>query len=438
MELANQIFYLTIALLTLGLIFPAYVNLDSSNGVNNDTHYWLYTVIAQFLSSAFFVTYPIIGNAALVIGSACQYAVDVFLVLFFISLRREVNKKAAIAMIVSISIVPITQQFEYIPRTLAQGFMMLVLSAWQIYELNKVRHRDRSIYIVFIMGAIILQMLIAGVRIDHTLQYIGPIDALPIPHNRFDEPEHELVIRLGIVALYVLIIVSIGNYHFDKLWHINKRLADEREQQMLSTLNALATARDNETGKHTLRTQHFVKLLAEDLKLHNQFTGVINDAYIETLYLAAPLHDIGKVGIPDHILLKDGRHTPEESEIMRNHAALGVGILNAAESSNKNDVINMAIVIAGSHHERWDGSGYPCGLAGDQIPLAGRIMAIADVYDALTTRRNYKNSWSHKDAVAEIVNNKGIHFEPILIDSFERIHEKFEVVAHTLRDNHAI
>lgn len=434
MELANQVFYLTIALITLGLIFPAYINLNASNGINDDTHYWFYTVIAQFIAAISLSTYPIIGKAGLIIGSTCQYAVDVLLVLFFMSLRKTIHKSTAILLILTIAIAPLFQSLDYAHRTMALVFMMLVLSLWQLYELDAARKRDNSIYLVFLMLVITVQMALGLLRLDHAYQYLLPVEGVPIPNNRFDEPEHELLIRLGIVALYVLIIIGIGNYHFDKLWHHSQRLVTQRENQMLNALNALATARDNETGRHTLRTQHFAGALAKDLKRHGQFPEVLTDKFIDTLFLAAPLHDIGKVGIPDNILLKDGRHTPEESTIMQTHTSLGVGILNAAKIEHEDDVINKAIIIAGTHHERWDGSGYPTGLIGEEIPLAGRIMAIADVYDALTTRRHYKNSWSHKDATEEIIRNKGTHFDPVIVESFERIHEEFELVAERLRD----
>lgn len=434
MELANQIFYLTIALITFGLIFPAYANLNSSDGSNNDTHYWFYAVVAQFVSASALTAFPLIGAAGLVIGTTSQYAVDVFLVMFFMSLWKTVPKNTAIALLLSIATIPFLQLLGYVYCTVAQVAIMIFLSLWQLYELNAVRKRDASIYIVFLMLVIALQITIAGLRIDHVLQYLDPSEVITTPHNRFDEPEHELVIRLGIVALYVLIIISIGNYHFDKLWHISQAVATERAHQIIDTMNALATARDNETGKHTLRTQHYARILADSLKREGLFSDVLTDKYIETLFEAAPLHDIGKVGIPDHILLKNGRLTPEETAVMQTHSTLGVGILSAAKTEHENAVIDLAISIAGTHHERWDGSGYPNGLSGKEIPLAGRIMAVADVYDALTTRRNYKDSWSHNDATKEIIKHKGVLFDPEVVEAFERAQQQFVQISGTLRD----
>jgi len=203
----------------------------------------------------------------------------------------------------------------------------------------------------------------------------------------------------------------------------------------LACLNALAMARDNETGNHILRTQHYVKTIALRLKEMGNYKIELSDEMIKLLFKAAPLHDIGKVGIPDSILHKPGRLNDEEWQVMKTHATIGRAILASAELETQggSGVITVAIQIAGDHHEKWDGSGYPGGLKGEEISLPARIMALADVYDALMSKRVYKTGWSHEDVTSEIVSQSGAHFDPLVVDAFmmERsgflaIHSKYK------------
>lgn len=176
--------------------------------------------------------------------------------------------------------------------------------------------------------------------------------------------------------------------------------------QVVQRLGRAAEYRDEETGSHILRMSHASAFLA----------GCAGwaDEQCELLLHASPMHDIGKIGIPDHILLKPGRLTPEEWEIMKSHAGIGARLLDGDDS----DLMLMARDIAWSHHEKWDGSGYPRGLAGQQIPVAGRIVALADVFDALTSERPYKKAWDVESALGYIKENRGRHFDPELADLF--------------------
>jgi putative two-component system response regulator len=164
--------------------------------------------------------------------------------------------------------------------------------------------------------------------------------------------------------------------------------------------------------------------------------GTLTDEYIELLYKSAPLHDIGKVGIPDHILLKQGRLTPEEFEVMKTHTTLGRDAILSAEAllDTPSSFLEVAREIAYGHQEKWDGSGYPQGVAGEQIPFSARLMAIADVYDALISERPYKKPFSHEDAVAFIVKGSGSHFDPVLVNIFEGCADQFRIVAEQYRD----
>ncbi|MDD5228862.1 MAG: two-component system response regulator [Methylococcales bacterium] len=206
----------------------------------------------------------------------------------------------------------------------------------------------------------------------------------------------------------------------------------------IHALASLAETRDNETGNHIRRTQHYVKLLAEKLRLNSRFSHFLDDdKNIEILFKSAPLHDIGKVGIPDRILLKPGRFEPDEFEIMKAHPALGRSTLLQAESELDVEVpfLKYAKEIAYGHHEKWDGSGYPQGLSGDDIPISARLMAVADVYDALISRRVYKVGMPHEQAVKIVSEGKGSHFDPDMVDAFLELQDDFELIAMIYGDS---
>lgn len=199
----------------------------------------------------------------------------------------------------------------------------------------------------------------------------------------------------------------------------------------IQIVTSLAETRDPDTGNHIRRTQSYVKVLAEKLKTHPRFTHTLTSYNIEMLHKSAPLHDIGKVGIPDNVLLKPSKFKPEEFEIMKKHTNLGFDAIKQAEHQlgTKMDFLQMAKEIALSHHERWDGSGYPQGLVGDNIPLSARLMAVADVYDALISHRIYKKGISHKKAVDIITQGKGTHFDPDIVEAFIEIQDEFNKIA---------
>lgn len=200
-------------------------------------------------------------------------------------------------------------------------------------------------------------------------------------------------------------------------------------------LSTLAEVRDNETGAHILRTQHYVKALANVLKHQARYAHFLTEENIDLLYKSAPLHDIGKVGIPDAILLKPGKLTDDEFSIMKTHAQLGADALCITEKSGDGIAfLKFAREIAATHHEKWDGSGYPRGLKGDAIPLSGRLMALADVYDALISKRVYKPAFSHDKAKAIILEGKGTHFDPTVVDAFLACEHKFVEIAQQYKD----
>ena len=233
------------------------------------------------------------------------------------------------------------------------------------------------------------------------------------------------------------------------LYNQNRSLEEkvqERTEELLRTrsvtilgLATLAEYRDNETGGHIIRTQRYMGKLLEDLRENIEFRKNYDDEYRDLLFKSAPLHDIGKVGVPDKILLKPGKLTEEEFEEMKKHAQLGHDAIKTAESllisEDENSFLRIAREITLSHHEKWDGSGYPLGINGQDIPISGRLMSIADVYDALISKRVYKPPFTHKKAVGIIIEGKGSHFDPKLVDAFINTQEEFREIGIEFADS---
>ncbi|WP_153556617.1 HD domain-containing phosphohydrolase [Roseimaritima sediminicola] len=212
-------------------------------------------------------------------------------------------------------------------------------------------------------------------------------------------------------------------------------LMQQSRELMIFAMAKLADSRDNETGSHLERIREYCRLLCEELSTWPQYQDVIDGIYIQSIYETSPLHDIGKVAIPDRVLLKPGRLTPEEFAIMTQHAQIGGDTLRAvAEAYPEAVFLRMAYEIAMTHHERWDGTGYPRGLSGEDIPLSGRIVAVADVYDALTSQRVYKPAYSHEKAVQIIRESSGSHFDPAVVRAFLILEDRFREINRELGD----
>lgn len=220
---------------------------------------------------------------------------------------------------------------------------------------------------------------------------------------------------------------------------LQQELASVQDTAILC-LASMARMRDHATGNHILRTQHYVRILALHLRDHPGFSDPLDDDLtLELLCRTATLHDIGKVAIPDRILLKPGRLTAAEFEQMKLHTVYGHQALQNVEAltavtlgHHSRLFLRIAREITLSHHERWDGQGYPQGLAGDEIPCTARIMALADVYDALISRRPYKDEMSHERATACILEGRGSHFDPAVVDAFDARQEEFAAIARQM------
>ncbi|NMG46602.1 response regulator [Azoarcus communis] len=217
------------------------------------------------------------------------------------------------------------------------------------------------------------------------------------------------------------------------------RRMEENDLTQLVTIRALAhlaETRDSDTGYHIMRTQAYVGLLAGRLRTHPRFADILTDKYVQLLVRSAPLHDIGKVGVPDHILMKPGSLTPAEWEVMKTHARLGADAIGLVERDIERPVPFLALAkeIARWHHERWDGTGYPDQLVADAIPVSARLMAVADVFDALTTPRPYKPAFSLERAKGLIEAGRGSHFDPDVVGAFIETYAEFVAVAERYRD----
>jgi len=215
-------------------------------------------------------------------------------------------------------------------------------------------------------------------------------------------------------------------------------LALETRELLIFSLAKLAESRDPETGRHLERVQNYSRLLAQQLAGMPKFAGIVDDEFVQLVYQTSPLHDIGKVGIPDSILLKPGRFSDDEFELMKAHTTIGAETLDKALAQNPQArFLQVARDIAAAHHERYDGRGYPLGLSGEEIPLSARIVAVADVYDALTSRRVYKDAFSHHVARNIILKDSGTHFDPDVVDAFLAVEAEFVSIRNSLfEDEH--
>ena len=219
-----------------------------------------------------------------------------------------------------------------------------------------------------------------------------------------------------------------------------EELVDERTLQLkhsreatIEAMGIVAENRDPETGGHIQRTKNYVQILAQTLSKTDEYQHMLTKELIELMYHSAPLHDIGKVAISDAILLKPGPLTDEEFDEMKNHTTIGENTIeNAQDRLQEVQMLDIAKEIAGGHHERWDGSGYPRGLKGKKIPLSARLMALADVYDALVSKRPYKGPFPHEKAVSIIIKESGSHFDPEVVKAFLEKEKEFEEISRKI------
>ncbi|SER28116.1 response regulator [Giesbergeria anulus] len=318
---------------------------------------------------------------------------------------------------------------EHPPDLILLDIMMPGLSGYDVCQRLKAQPATRDIPIIFLTA-------MTGTEDETKGLEMGAVDFITKPVNP--------PVVLARVATQ-LQVKAAADFLKDQNVYLEAEV--KRRGQALAAIQdvtilamaSLAETRDNDTGNHIRRTQHYVRLLARHLQSHPRFRDFLNDETIDLLFKSAPLHDIGKVGIPDRILLKPGRLTPEEFEIMKTHCQLGRDAIQHAEDQLgiQVDFLHYAKEIAYSHQEKWDGSGYPQGLAGDAIPISARLMAVADVYDALISRRVYKEGMPHAQAIAIICQGRGQHFDPDMVDAFVTLSDQFQAIAQRYTDSDA-
>jgi putative two-component system response regulator len=290
------------------------------------------------------------------------------------------------------------------------------LDGRQVLSMLKSDAKTARIPIVMVSGLGDLDTVVTCIKLGADDYFPKPFDATLLKaridalleRKRLQDREHQLIQQLEQYnsRLQELVAAQVQQI---AAGHVSTILA----------MSKLAECRDPETGEHLERMREFCRILARQLQFHPMFSGLINDKYVDAIYAASPLHDIGKVGIPDYVLLKPGPHTPDERKLMEQHTVIGAQTLREVHKHHKrNDLVNLGIEIAQAHHEKWDGTGYPDGIAGEDIPLAARILALADVYDALRAKRVYKPAFTHEEARAIIMEGSGVHFDPAVVQAF--------------------
>jgi len=439
MELANEVLYFGFGLIFFGLSFNTYHNLKLQFPLHNQKAFWAFSVLCMSLSCFVLVLFPLFKHSmSLLFGSLMMVAAEIGLCLLFKSLNSRPKKwvvtlslSGLLPIGIGLGLIDLYQSYEI--QVIYLSVITIALSVWQLIELNKQYRKFASIYILFLLLAIGAQIVMWLFRI----WTVADSDYGGAQFHFFNESIPEFIAQVVVVVLYALIYIAIGNFYYDQLVASEKQRRHEKEDQMLLALEKLALARDNETGNHIIRTQYYVRALAKQLRESGHYRDKLSNEAIEAMFKAAPLHDIGKVAIPDAILLKAGPLSPDEWDIMKTHAAVGESVLLAsAENLSVQDrVIQAAIQIAGAHHEKWDGTGYPRGLRGLAIPLEARIMALADMYDALVSQRPYKRGWSCADAIKEIVASKGTHFDPVIVEAFIAAQDEFALIAEQFKDD---
>ncbi len=302
-----------------------------------------------------------------------------------------------------------------------------------------IRHKELSVILSLLTATAVILLFVSVNRPAHAIAGIALLLFMILGGGLVVFSMAQVSLSLGapfLIACILFTLFSVVRYGTERrmsyLWF--QKMA--RSQQVtLETMAMVVETRDYETGGHIRRTQHFVKMIAMQLSQAGHYKHILTPEYIELLFVSAPLHDIGKVGVPDHILLKPGPLDYEEFEKMKRHTDYGRHILiNSGKRLESDNFLELACEIAESHHEKWDGSGYPLGLAGEEIPLSGRIMMIADVYDALTSKRCYKSAYSHERAVQILKDGRGIFFDPLILDAFLQRENEVVVIREQILD----
>lgn len=310
-----------------------------------------------------------------------------------------------------------------LPDIILLDINMPKISGYDLCREIKFSERFKDIPIMFISALSDAQDIVKGF-------HMGAVDYVTKPFKS-EEVRARIATHLKIKQLQQEL--QEHNFALEKRVKEQVAIITQTQSETIFSLAKLAQSRDDDTGKHLERVQNYCWILASELKKNSSYKDEISDDFVDTIRQASPLHDIGKVGISDNILLKPGKLTDEEFAIMKTHTTIGYETLREVHTKfGNNSFIEMGLVIAKSHHERYDGNGYPDRTKGQEIPIAARIMSIADVYDALRSKRVYKDAFSQEKSVSIILEGRGTQFDPVVVDAFERIEDKFNEISVNL------
>lgn len=309
---------------------------------------------------------------------------------------------------------------KYLPDLIMLDITMPEINGYTICKMLKETELTRNIPVIFVSALSDTENLVDGFS-------YGAVDYITKPFK-----VEEVKVRVAThIKLYELQKeLEKHNHSLEVLVQEQFKKISDAQTETIFSLAKLAQSRDDDTGSHLERVQKYCLILSEQLAKDSKYSPIITPKFIEHIVNASPLHDIGKVGISDLILLKPGGLTNEEFEIMKTHTKIGAETLEDVDKKfgGTNSFITMGKLIARHHHERWDGKGYPDGLAKENIPLPARIMAVADVYDAVSSNRVYRDALPHSKCVEIIKNGVGTQFDPELIDAFLKVQDKFYAV----------
>lgn len=403
----------------------------------------VYRPLALFFLGAHFLVLLVVSRFDLqysLLSPTFLILADIFVAMEIRSVRAVTKKRAELAyvlmLVVGVCVLSLLafNIFDAETRVAFYSGVTILAAIWIIVELTRSRrYFGRSLFALICASAV-------GIALTIFLRFlIAEQSGLFVVGNLKSNSNILMNLAFTAYGFLFLSLLALNHAYTLSLWRSSAFQRRSTELNLLKVLRNLAAVRDNETGQHISRTSHFVKTLAKNLKAKGKLEDRGDPNFIGALVRAAPLHDLGKVTTPDAILLKPGRLTPDEVLVMHQHASAGAEILSAASSamdqaSTAYGIIELASQIAGAHHERWDGSGYPLRLRGAEIPQPARIMSVADVYDALTSTRPYKRAWSHEAALAHIVALSGTQFDPDVIDALTEESETFRAIAIRFAD----
>ena len=401
---------------------------------------WNAAFICFILSSFFATCYFLIGGSFGSIASVFLMFSTLMIGLCIRSYRIEITYKFLWALLLILSATLIYIYFDNPNLSLFdeknKDIIRLFLIGFVIWECIQQQNLKLKGFFRFFIACLIFHECLV---LTHILFYGYGAEFIHLTVVPEDEEGFlSVLIRLLGIASSTLSLILLSQF-FRELQSLKQSdLIQDSRLKLASGLKSLALARDNETGNHIARTQIYVEKLARRMQSLGYYPDQLSESYIEDMALTAPLHDLGKVGIPDAILHKPGKLNDEEWGVMRTHPQIGETVLESIKktslNSDNNFMIDTAIGIVVGHHEKWDGSGYPYKLQGEQIPLAARIMSLADMYDALVNKRAYKPAWTHEAAIEEIVRLRGSQFDPKVVDAFELEQQEFKVISDRMRD----